>query len=107
MAEAEALSQMTHLVTFMEMSGQLRNGEKRDKVVHEDRPWSNNALFLVGVSFMDKDVFLGDPFAFKEMVEDPLGKVVSIKVTRSGMVLIYCVRRTKGKCIVSLGIIEL
>lgn len=59
MAEAEALSQMTHLVTFMEMSGQLRNGEKRDKVVHEDRPWSNNALFLVGVSFMDKDAFLG------------------------------------------------
>lgn len=80
----------------------LRNGAKRDKVVHEDRLWSINGLFLVGVSFMGKSVFLGDPLAVKEMVEDPLEKVVSIKVTRSGMVLICCVRRTKGKCIVSL-----
>lgn len=80
----------------------LKNGAKWAKVVNEDGHRSNNASFLVGIHFMGKDVFLGDPFAVKEMVEDALRKVESIKVTRSGRVLMYCMsRRTKGKCIVS------
>ena len=80
----------------------MKNGAKRAKVVNEDRPRSNNASILVGIHFMGKDVFLGDPFAVKEMVEDALRKVESIKVTRSDRVLMYCMSRiTKGKCIVS------
>lgn len=69
----------------------MKNGSKRVKVVNEDRTRFDNASFLLESFFIDKYVILGDPFAVKERVEGVLGKVEPIKVTRSGMVLMYCI----------------
>ena len=39
--------------------------------------------FLVGVRFTNNDAFLGDPFEVLRMVKDELGKMKSVRVTRS------------------------
>jgi hypothetical protein len=53
---------------------------------------------FVGVCFLDKDVYLGNPFEVTSMVKKAFGKVDAVKVTRSGMLLISCVFREQNEC---------
>lgn len=61
------------------------NGTKGAKVVNEHR-------FLGGVRFTNNNAFFWEiHFEVSRMVKDALGKVESVRVTRSGFVLISCV----------------
>ena len=70
------------------------SGVKRAKVGNEQQ-------FRVGVGIISKDVFVGDLLTVSKMVKDELGKVESVRVTRSGMILIVCQQRKRRKlCVV-------
>lgn len=60
-----------------------------DKIVVENE---SDESFLVGVCFLDKDVYLGKPFEVTRMAKKALGKVGAVKVTWSGMLMI-CVSK--------------
>ncbi|KAK6295269.1 hypothetical protein J4Q44_G00344950, partial [Coregonus suidteri] len=80
------------------------NGAKRAKVVNEDKPQYDNASFLVGLQFMSKDVFLGNPFAVTKMVKDALREVESVRVNKSGIMLMSSVsKEPKEKALYSQG----
>ena len=70
------------------------SGVKKAKVGNEQQ-------FSVGVGIISKDVFVGDPLTVSKMVKDELGKVESVRVTRSGMMPIVWQQRKRRKlCVV-------
>lgn len=51
---------------------------------------------------MDKDVYLGNSFEVTRIVKASLEKVDVVKVTRSDMVLIWCVSKEQKECALCL-----
>lgn len=59
----------------------------------------NDQEFMVKVRFTSKNDFLGDPFAVSKLIKEELDKVELVRVTRSGMMLISCVKAQKEKAL--------
>ena len=71
----------------------LKTGTKRklSKIGVEDTCVMDNELLLVGMRLLSKDAYVGNPFDVSEMGKYALGKVESVRVARSGVILINCI----------------
>ena len=63
---------------------------------------NDNEWLLVGMRFLSKDAFVGYLALKRQIVKYALGKVESVRVTRSGLILIHFISEEQRKIAVGL-----